>query len=111
MSAKTPSTIAAVLTIVFLVLFVILFLIVQMLALNGASERQGVTAMGISLVCQGVGIILAALLAGRLTSLAITKLNWNNIVAVLLSVIAATLFGGFISFLSVIIAIPMAGIR
>lgn len=111
MSAKTPSIIAALLTIVSLVLFVILFLFVQMLALNGASERQGVTAMGISLVCQGVGIILAALLAGRLTSLAITKLNWNTIVAVLLSVIAGTLFGGLISLLSVIIAIPMAGIR
>jgi hypothetical protein len=110
MSAKTPSIISAALTVVFLIVFVILVLFVQMLALNGASERQGVTSMGISLACQGVAIVLAAILAGRLTNLVISKFNWNNVVAVIVAVIAGTFVGGLVSFLSVIIAIPVAGI-
>ena len=69
------------------------------------------TAMGVSLVCQGVGAILAALLAGWLTNLGITKFNWNNILAVVIAVIVGTLLGTVISFLSIIISIPLAGIR
>lgn len=111
MSTKTPSIISAVVTVVFLILFVILFLFVQMLALNGASERQGAAAMGISLICQGVGVILAAILAVRLTNLMINKFSWNPIVAVIVAIIAGTFLGGLISFLSVIVAVPIAGIR
>lgn len=58
--------------------------------------------MGVSLVCQGTGTILAAVLAAWLTNLMITKFNWNNILAVIIAVI---------SFLSIIISIPIAGIR
>lgn len=82
-----------------------------MLVLNGVSESQGMTAMGVSLVCQGVGAILAALLAGWLTNFVITKFNWNKILAVIIAVIAGALLGGVISFLSIIISIPLAGIR
>ena len=109
--ARIPSMISAGLTIFLLILLVILFLLVQMVALNGAGERQGMAALGISLVCQGAGVILAALLAWRITSLIITKLNWNAILAVIIAVVTGTFFGGLLSFLSVIVAIPMAGIR
>src|SRR5829696_9410273 len=111
MPARIPSMISAGLTVFLLILFVILFLFVQMVALNGASERQGIAALGISLICQGAGVILAALLAWRITNLIITKLNWNVILAVIIAVVAGTFLGGLLSFLSVIIAIPMAGIR
>ena len=111
MPAKTPAIISAILTVVLLILFAILFLFVQMLALNGASERQGMTAMGISLVCQGVVVILAALMAGWVTRLVITKWSWNPVVAVIVAVITGTFLGGVLSFLSLILAIPIAGIR
>lgn len=111
MPNRTPAIVAAVLTAIFLVLFSVPVLFFQMVALNGASERQGVTAMGLSLVCQGVGIILSVLLAGWLTSLTITKFNWSTTVAAMVAVIAGTFVGGLLSFLSIIIALPIAGIR
>ena len=49
MTNKSPATISAILTVLILVLLAILFALLQMVALNGASERQGLTAMGISL--------------------------------------------------------------
>jgi len=111
MSSKTPALISVILTVILLVLFGVLSIFTQMIALNGASERQGLTAMGISLVCQGVGTILAGVFAWWLTNLVVTKFEWNKILAVAVAVIAATLFGGFVSFLSIIFAIPLAGIR
>ena len=111
MTSKTPAIISAALTIILLILFGILSVLTQMLVLNGASERKGITAMGVSLLCQGAGAILAAVLAAWLTNLGITKFNWNSILAVVIAVIAGTIFGTVISFLSVIISIPVAGIR
>lgn len=111
MPNKIPAIISAVLTVVLLILFAVLSVFMQMIALNGVSESQGVTAMSISLVCQGVGVILVGVLAGWLTNLVITKFNWNKILAVLVAVTVGVLFGGVISFVSFIISLPMAGIR
>ena len=111
MPNKTPAIIASILTIVLLLIFAVLSVFTQMIALNGVSESQGMTAMGISLVCQGVGVILVGVLAGWLTNFVITKFNWNKILAVIVAVIAGVLFGGAISFVSTIISIPLAGIR
>ena len=111
MPNKTPTIISAVLTVILLIIFGVLSIFAQMLVLNGASERQGMTAMGVSLVCQGVGAILAAAFAAWLANLVITKFNWNNILAVVVAVITGTLLGALISFLSIIISIPLAGIR
>ena len=111
MHNKTPAIISSVLTIILLVLFAVLSVFTQMIALNSVSESQGTTAMGISLVCQGVGVILIGALAGWLTNLVITKFDWNKILAVIVSVIVGVLIGGTISFVSTIISIPLAGIR
>jgi len=111
MSIKTPSTISAVLTVLILVVLAILFLLLQMLALNGASERQGLTAMGLSLGCQSLIVILLAALAARATTFLITNVEWNNILAVVVTVFVATTIGGVISFLATIVAIPIAGVR
>ncbi|HSL45067.1 MAG TPA: hypothetical protein VK897_16665 [Anaerolineales bacterium] len=111
MSTKTPVVISAVLTVVLLILLAIASVFLQMIALNGASERQGVTAMGISLACQGIVILLLAILAARATRFLITRVDWNSILAVVVTVFVATVLGGTISFLSTIISIPIAGIR
>lgn len=111
MTNKTPATVSAVLTVVLLVLLATILLLLQMVALSGTAERQGVTAMGISLACQSLVIILLALFAARSTKFLITRVNWNSILAIIITVLVATMIGGAISFLSSVISIPVAGIR
>ena len=111
MPSKTPAILSTVLTILILIVFAVLSVLTQMLVLNGASENQGTTAMGISLGCQGLGMILAGVLSYWLANSAVNKWNWNKVIAVLIAVIAGTTLGGLVSALSIIIAIPMAGIR
>ena len=111
MPSKIPAIISGLSTFFILILVAVLSVFGQMLVLNGASERQGMTAMSISLVCQGVGMILAGVLAWWLTDTAISKWNWNKVIAVIIAVIAGTTLGGLISALSIIFAIPMAGIQ
>jgi hypothetical protein len=110
MTNKTPVIISAVLTIVLLILIAVLSIFTQMIALNGVSESQGMIAMGLSLVCQGMGIILVGVLAGWLTNLAITKFNWNRVPAVAVAVIAGVLLGGMLSIISFFLSIPLVGI-
>jgi hypothetical protein len=110
MSNKSPATISAILTVLILVLLAAVFWLLQMVALNGANERQGLTAMGLSLGCQSLVIILLAALAARATTFLITKVEWNSILAVVVTVLIASVLGGVISFLASIIAIPVAGI-
>src|SRR5688572_11166646 len=98
MPNKTSAIISAILTSILLISFGVLSVLTQMLVLNGANESQGMTAMGVSLVCQGVGAILAAAFAAWLTNLVITKFNWNNMLAVVGAVITGTLLGALISF-------------
>lgn len=111
MPDKRPAVISASLTVIFLILLAVVTVFLQMIALNGASERQGVTAMGVSLACQGVAILVLAILAARVTRFLITRVSWNSILAVTVTVLAATAIGGALSFLSMVIAIPVAGIR
>jgi hypothetical protein len=82
-----------------------------MVALNGDSERQGLTAMGLSLGCQSIIVILLAALAARATTFLVTKVEWNSILAVVVTVFVAATIGGVFSFLATILAIPVAGIR
>jgi hypothetical protein len=110
MPNKNPAMISAVLTILILILLTVVLLFLQMVALNGASERQGFTAMGISLACQGIAILLLGIFAAKATRFLITNVNWNNILAVTVTVLVATVLGGTLSFLFSIIAIPIAGI-
>jgi hypothetical protein len=108
---KTPAAISATLTVLILVLLAILFVLLQMVALNGASEKQGLTAIGLSLGCQSLAILLLGALAARATTFLITRVEWNSILAVMVTVLTAATIGGVIAFLSMIIAIPVAGIR
>lgn len=111
MSTRTPSIIAAVLTLLLSIIASVLFLLGEMVLLNGAGERQGTVALGTSLVCQGLGVTLAAILAGWLTRAVVTRFQLNVVVAVILSVMGGVMLGGLIAFLSAVVAIPIAGIR
>ena len=111
MPTRTPATISAILTIVILLLLAIVFVLLQMVALNGASERQGFSAMGVSLACQGIVMILLGILAARATTFLITRVAWNSILAVAATVLFATILGGVIAFLSSIVSIAVVGIR
>jgi len=110
MTRRSPATISAVLTVLILVLFAFLFLLLQTIALNGAGESQALTAMGISLGCQSLVIILLATLAAWATTFLITRGEWNSVLAVVVTVIVAGTIGGVVSFLASVLAIPVAGI-
>ena len=55
MPSKTPAILSTVLTILILIVFAVLSVLTQMLVLNGASENQGTTAMGIFAWLPGTG--------------------------------------------------------
>jgi hypothetical protein len=111
MPNKTPSR-SAIITTILLVLTGLVILFAQLLALNGFSERVGTISLVISLVCQGASIIVAALLARRLTRWFLEKFNWSNALAGIASVIAAAIAGGALMTLGLIISIFVAeGIR
>lgn len=111
MTDRSAASISAILTVGMLIFLAIVLLLLQMVLLNGFSEKQGMTAMGLSLACQSIVIILLSTLAARATDLLITKVNWNRVLAIAVTVLGATMIGGTISFLASLIAIPIAGIR
>ena len=111
MTDKTPAIISILITTVLLIAFGIVSILFEMLALNGANESQGSTAMGISLLCQGVGAILIGMFVWWLTNLLISKFIWNKVVAVVAAVFFGTVIGTGISFLSLIISVSLAGVR
>jgi len=102
--------IAATLTVLLLTVLAILFMLVQMLALNGVSERQGTTALGLSLACQGMSILLSGGLAFGLSRLFVERFNWNKILAVVLAVVAGTALGLGLSLVSIFVGMLAAGI-
>jgi small-conductance mechanosensitive channel len=110
MSNKIPSHISALLTITLLIVLAALSIFFEMVALNGFSGRQGGTAMGVSLVCQGVFLILAGIFAAWFTNLLIIKFNWNQVLAVVAAVTVSTLLSGIAFFLCIIVAILLAGV-
>ena len=111
MSNRTASIVSTILSLLLLVIFAILAIVFEMIALNGAGESQGVTAFGISMACLVAGAILLGLLAWKVTAILITKLSLNPILAITLTVALGMLVSGLIAFLSILIAIPLAGIR
>ncbi len=111
MPNKRSAAISVTLTVLLLLLLAVFLVLFEMLALNGVSEGQGVRAITISLVCQGVVMIMAALFARWLTNFLMTKADWNSMMAVASAVLVAACVGGAISFLAAIIAIPLAGLR
>jgi len=110
MPARVPALISSVLTVLALAVLALLSMLLEMGVLNGTSERQGLTAMGISLTCQGIAVVLLGAFAGWITNRMIAKFNWSRILSVVLAVFLAVLIGGAIALLSILVAIPAAGI-
>lgn len=108
MPNKTPAIVSAVITLILLIVISVLLSISQLVLLNGASERVGSTALITSFICQGVSNILTVIIAWRLTIRFITKSNWGNISAVLVSTLVGTLTGAGLSFIAIIASILLA---
>ncbi|MDP1624405.1 MAG: hypothetical protein Q8L64_01410 [bacterium] len=77
MPTKTLSIISVVLTVIFLILIGIFLFVMTLVALNGFGDSEGTAAVMITLVCQGIGLILSALLAGWLTRLFVFSTGQN----------------------------------
>ena len=96
MPTKTPSIISVILSILVLIVIGLSVGFIALVALNGFSEREGGAALTVLGFCSSIGIILSAILAGRLTKLFITKYNWNTFLAVIVSVVASSIAGGIL---------------
>ena len=108
MPNKTPAIVSAVITFILLLIISVILSFGQLVALNGFSERAGTISLITSLICQGVGNILTVIIAWRLTNRFITKSNWSNIAAVVVSVLIGTLTGAGLTFVSMIASILLA---
>lgn len=108
MPNKTPAIVSAVITFILLLIISVILSFGQLVALNGFSERAGTISLVTSLICQGVGNILAVIIAWRLTIRFITKSNWSNIAAVVVSVLIGTFTGAGLTFVSMIASILLA---
>lgn len=108
MSTKTISTISSVITVVLLLLLGVLYGFIQLVMLNGYSEREGGPALIAFGICQVAGLILCAVLSGRLAAYFVAKMNWGKFMASAVSVLAGTVLGGLLGipsfFISVIVA-------
>lgn len=101
-------TISAVLTVILLILAGVVVVFAEVIAFNGYSEQQGLAGMAASLGCQGVGIIIAAVVASRLSGWLVTKFDWNKALSVVLAVLAGTLLGGGFAVISILLAVAVA---
>ena len=111
MSHRTSSLISVILNLLLLVIFAVLTFIFEIIVLNGASESQGTTAFGISLICLGIWAVLLGVFSWKATALLIAKFDMNPALAILLTLILGMLLSGAISVLAIISSIPLAGIR
>ena len=108
MPTKTPSIISTVLTVLTLLVIGAASMFISLIGLNGFSERAATPALITSLVCNGLSILLATILAWRLPQWLITRFNWNKAGAVLVSVLVSGTLGGALSIITVFIGILIA---
>ena len=108
MPTKTSSIISTVLTVLTLLVIGAASMFFLLVALNGFSGSAGEPGLITSLVCNVIGIILAAILAWRLPRWLIGKFNWNSIVAVIVSVLAGLFVGSGLSAIALFIGVLVA---
>ena len=108
----SQKTLSAILTVILLILTTAVILIAQLVALNGFGEREGTFAVGASLLCQGVGIVVAALVASRLSGWLVTRFDWHKALSVIVAVLAGTMLGGGFGVISIMLSVAVAeGLR
>lgn len=108
MPTKTPSIISTIITVLLLLLTAAIGMFGLLVALNGFTGSEGTPALTTSLICNGVGIILAAVLAWKLPKWLIGKFNWNSILAVFVSILVGFFVGGGFSFVSLVVGVIVA---
>ena len=101
-------TISAILTIILLILTTVVILFAELVALNGFGEREGTFALGSSLLCQGIGIVVAAVVASRLSDWLVTKFDWHKALSVIVAVLAGTMLGGGFGVISILLSFAVA---
>jgi hypothetical protein len=110
MTSKTPALISAVLTAILLLLVGALSMFMTMVMLNGFSGSEGGPALTAALICNGIGVILSAILAWWLTRWFIERFNWNKLLAVVVAVLVGVVFGLGLSFASIFAGVIVADI-
>jgi hypothetical protein len=108
MSTKTPLVVSSVLTVIFLILIGLLLTFGQVIMLNGFSEREGNASFLTAFICQGVGMLVCAILAWWLNKLLVQKFNWNKVLSVIISVVVTTALGSGLAFVSLLVSIGVA---
>lgn len=112
MSSKTPVVISVVLTIILFLILAALTMLMQIVLMNGVmNEGQTTTALGTTLACQGVELILGALFAAWLTRLLVVRFNWNNALAVIVPIVIVIVIGVVLSIISIFVGFGVAGIK
>ena len=91
MSIKTASVISSVVTALLVLVIVIVFGFGGIVLLNGFMDASVAIYTGVT--CLGITLILCPILAWILARTFISRFNWNNILAVIVSVFVSTLLG------------------
>jgi hypothetical protein len=110
MKPKLSSIISRVLTAIILVVIGVAIFFVEIVALNGFSGREAGPALLTALICHSASAILVVILVGRLTRLLMTKYNWNDFLAMMASVFAGALSGGFLFILATVLSVLLAAL-
>ena len=112
MRNNLPAVVSALATFILLAITDFVMFVAQMVALNGVIDPSRASrAIGMGVVCQEITLLLVSAFAGWFAHTLIMRFDWSRAMAVIASVIIGTLLGAAISLISVVIAIPMAGIR
>ena len=109
--SKTPVVVSVIVTIILLLLIVALSFFMQLVVMNGVmSTSQTNIALGTSLGCQGLEIIVGAILAGWLTRLFITRFNMNKVLAVIIAILPVAILAAVLSFIAIFVGLLAAGL-
>jgi membrane-anchored protein YejM (alkaline phosphatase superfamily) len=112
MRNNLPAVVSGLVTFILLAIIDFVMFVAQMVALTGVIDQsKASTAMGMGVACQGIILLFASAFAGWFANTLIMRFDWTRALAVIASVIVATLLGAAISLISVVVSIPVAGIR
>ncbi len=109
--SKTPVVVSVIVTVILLLLITAFAFFMQIILMNGVmNSSQTNIALGTSLGCQGVDIILGAILAGWLTRLFLKRFNMSKILAVIVAIIPVAILAAVLSFIAIFVGLAVAGI-
>jgi hypothetical protein len=112
MDTRTSTTLSVILTIIAILLISVFAFLMQIVLMNGVvSTSQTNIALGASLSCQGVNVLLGAILAGRLTRLYLTRFRMHKGWAVVLAILPVTVMAAILSAIAIFVGLAVAGIK